>query len=195
MVYITNGHGINLKTYYKPSFLIGIVLLLLLSIVLLVFPPTYYLGFTMLLLVGGGSAAWTWKKLNKELIKVYHLVKYDDLVYEWIERWEPRKTVEDGMSPAFFYQIKKDLVPIVDYLDSDNPQPFKPFAEPLNSVQSMDIGRTTDQSSAQRMLQSKNSLWSKQEVRLITYLAILGGIMFGIIAITGGDPPPPEIIQ
>ena len=59
----------------------------------------------------------------------------------------------------------------------------------------MDIGRTTDQSSAQRMLQSKSSLWSKQEVRLITYLAILGGIMFGIIAITGGDPPPPEIIQ
>ena len=45
------------------------------------------------------------------------------------------------------------------------------------------------------MLQHGQSLWSKQEVRLITYLAILGGIMFGIIAITGGAPPPPEIIQ
>jgi|TARA_Y100001970_G_scaffold272540_1_gene369389 hypothetical protein len=195
MAHLTNGHDIDLKKYYPKSILAGFGLLLLMGIGLLVFPATYYLGFFMVITILLGGAGFTWWKLNKELIKVYHLVRYDDTVYEWIERWEPRKNVEEGMSPAFFYQIKNELVPVIDFLDTDNPKPFKPFGARFNSVQSMDIGRTTDQSSAQRMLQSKSSLWSKQEVRLITYLAILGGIMFGIIAITGGDPPPPEIIQ
>ena len=99
------------------------------------------------------------------------------------------------MSPAYFYKIGKELVPVIDFIDPDKPVPFKPFKANFNSVQSMDIGRTTDQSSAERMLSSKNSLWNKQEVRLITYLAILGGVMFGIIAITGGEAPSPEIIQ
>jgi len=195
MVHITNGHNINLKKYYSLSILISFGLFFLLSIVLLIIPSTYYLGFFMFIFTLIFGIAITWKKLNKELIKVYHLVKYDDTVFEWIERWEKRKDIEAGMSPAYFYKIGKDLVPVIDFIDPDNPIPFKPFKANFNSVQSMDIGRTTDQSSAERMLSTKNSLWDKQEVRLITYLAILGGIMFGIIAITGGDAPPVEVIQ
>ena len=195
MAHLTNGHDIKLKNYYPKTVLAGFGLLLFMGLCLLVFPATYYLGFFMVIMILFGGAGFTWWKLNKELIKVYHLVKYDDEVYEWIERWEPRKNVEEGMSPAFFYKIKKELIPVIDFVDPTKPKPFTPFDTSFNSVQSMDIGRTTDQSSAQRMLQHGQSLWSKQEVRLITYLAILGGIMFGIIAITGGDPPPPEIIQ
>tara|TARA_R110000824_G_scaffold132465_1_gene294987 strand:- start:5963 stop:6550 length:588 start_codon:yes stop_codon:yes gene_type:complete len=195
MVHITNGHNINLKTYYSLRIIIGFGLFFLLSIVLLIIPSTYYLGFFMFICSLIYGVGITWRKLNKELIKVYHLVKYDDTVFEWIERWEKRKEVEEGMSPAYFYKIGKELVPVIDFIDPDKPVPFKPFKANFNSVQSMDIGRTTDQSSAERMLSSKNSLWNKQEVRLITYLAILGGVMFGIIAITGGEAPSPEIIQ
>ena len=195
MAHITNGHNINLKTYYSLRIIIGFGLFFLLSIVLLVIPSTYYLGFFMFIFSLIYGVGITWRKLNKELIKVYHLVKYDDSVFEWIERWEKRKEVEEGMSPAYFYKIGKELVPVIDFIDPDKPVPFKPFKANFNSVQSMDIGRTTDQSSAERMLSSKNSLWNKQEVRLITYLAILGGVMFGIIAITGGEAPSPEIIQ
>ena len=195
MAHLTNGHDIDLKKYYPKSALLGFGLLFVLSLVLLVFPSTYYLGFIMFLLCIVGGAGFTYRKLNKELIKVYHLVKYDDSVFEWIERWENRKQVEEGMSPAYFYKIGKQLIPVIDFINPDDPKPFRPFESNFYSVQSMDIGRTTDQSSAERMLNTKSSLWSKQEVRLITYLAILGGIMFGIIAITGGEAPPPEIIQ
>ncbi len=195
MAQITNGHNINLKKYYSISTLVGFGLLVIISLILFVFPSTYYFGFIMFLLCIVGGAGFTYKKLNKELIKVYHLVKYDDSVFEWIERWENRVNVEEGMSPAYFYKMGKQLIPVIDFINPDEPKPFRPFKSNFNSVQSMDIGRTTDQSSAERMLNTKSSLWSKQEVRLITYLAILGGIMFGIIAITGGDAPPPEIIQ
>ena len=45
MAYITNGHDINLKTFYPKSYLFGYGLLLLFSIVMLVIPVTYFLGF------------------------------------------------------------------------------------------------------------------------------------------------------
>ena len=45
MAHITNGHNINLKTYYSLRIIIGFGLFFLLSIVLLVIPSTYYLGF------------------------------------------------------------------------------------------------------------------------------------------------------
>ncbi len=59
----------------------------------------------------------------------------------------------------------------------------------------MDVGRATDQSASERMLNSSKSLWEKEGVRLMTYCLILGGVMFAIIAITGGEPPTPEVIQ
>ena len=78
MAHLTNGHNIDLKKYYPKSALIGFGLLFILSVILLVFPSTYYLGFFMFLLCLVGGAGFTLRKLNKELIKVYHLVKYDD---------------------------------------------------------------------------------------------------------------------
>ena len=51
MAYITNGHDINLKTFYPKSYLFGYGLLLLFSIVMLVIPVTYFLGFFMFLVL------------------------------------------------------------------------------------------------------------------------------------------------
>tara|TARA_R100000322_G_scaffold43980_2_gene27596 strand:+ start:222 stop:806 length:585 start_codon:yes stop_codon:yes gene_type:complete len=194
MAYITNGHDINLKTFYPKTYLFGYGLLLLFSIVMLVIPVTYFLGFFMFLVLILGGLATTYYRLNKKLIKVYHLTKINNNVYEWVERWEDRKFVEENMDPAFFYKLGKELVPIIDYT-TDTPKPFKPFDIEINSVISMDVGRATDQSASERMLNSSKSLWEKEGVRLMTYCLILGGVMFAIIAITGGEPPPPEIVQ
>ena len=98
------------------------------------------------------------------------------------------------MDPAFFYKVGKELVPVIDYTD-DTPKPFRPFDIEINSVISMDVGRATDQSASERMLNTTKSLWQKEEVRLVTYCLILGGVMFGIIALTGGEAPQPEILQ
>ena len=126
MAYITNGHDINLKTFYSKVYLIGYVILLVFSLIMLVVPTTYFLGFFMFLVLIFGGLGTTYYRLNKMLIKVYHLTKVNNNVYEWVERWEDRKFVEENMDPAFFYRLGKDLVPIIDYT-TDTPKPFKPF--------------------------------------------------------------------
>ena len=190
-IHVTNGHDLKLLNIH-PLWVVGVFIVgIFISLTLMFF--IYTLGMIMLLLVVWFGLGYTYYKLNKILIKVYHLIKVSETVYEWVERWEIRESVEKNTDPVFFYQMKKDLIPIIDSIEET--KPFKPFSQDLNNVSSMEVALTMEQSATERLLTPVKKWFQEEAVTIFTLGLILGGLIFGIIVITGGDPPVPEIIQ